>query len=234
MQRIYLPNTSFWEELIISEKELYHQITRVMRARVGQEYVFFSGVEKVDYLYEISDINKNRCVFHLKEKIQKDSELKNELTLYQALPNKLSKLETIVQKCCEIGYKKIVFFQGDNSQKLVLSDAKKHRLEKIAIEAIEQCSANYIPSIHYEKSLEDCLQEADKKNIIFCHTEASESMKISEIPFSSIGVVIGPEWGLSEKEAELLEWFGAKKVCFWTRVFRCETVAPLVWFYFTQ
>lgn len=193
MQRIYLPYTAFREELIISEKELYHQITRVMRARVGQEYVFFDGSEKVDYLYEISDINKNQCVFQLKKKIQKDSELKNELTLYQALPNKLSKLETIIQKCCEVGYKEIVFFRGDNSQKLVLSDAKKHRLERISIEAIEQCCGNHIPRIQYEDSLEDCLQKTGQKNIIFCHTNSSESMKVSEFSSSDVGIVVGPE-----------------------------------------
>ena len=61
------------------------------------------------------------------------------MTLYQASPNKLSKFETIVQKCCEIGYKKIIFFESERSQKLIISENKKERLTKIAIEAIEQC-----------------------------------------------------------------------------------------------
>lgn len=59
--------------------------------------------------------------------------------LYQALPNKLEKLEYIIQKSCEVGYQSITFFQAERSQILVLSESKKQRLQKIAIEAIEQC-----------------------------------------------------------------------------------------------
>lgn len=139
MQRIYFPNNQFLENITISEKETYHQLTRVMRARVGQMVVFFDGVSLEDYVYEISDINKDKVSFQKREVLEKKSEISPKLTLYQALPNKLGKLENIVQKCSEVGYSKIIFFDSERSQKLVLSDAKKNRLQKIAIEAIEQC-----------------------------------------------------------------------------------------------
>lgn len=121
-----------------------------MRARVGQKYVFFNGEILKDYVYQIRDINKTECIFELKEVQEKTSELSQQLTLYQAVPNKISKLETIVQKSSEIGYKRIVFFQGDTSQKLVLSDSKRERLQKIATEATEQCGGNIIPEIIFD------------------------------------------------------------------------------------
>jgi len=53
MQRIYLPNMKLSEILTISDSDMYHQITRVMRARVGQEYMFFDGEQQIDFIYKI-------------------------------------------------------------------------------------------------------------------------------------------------------------------------------------
>ena len=61
------------------------------------------------------------------------------ITLYQALPNKIEKIEYILQKGVEVGIGKFVFFRSDFSQKLVLSDTKKVRLRAIVREAVEQC-----------------------------------------------------------------------------------------------
>jgi RsmE family RNA methyltransferase len=55
------------------------------------------------------------------------------------MPNKLEKLEYIIEKGVEVGVRKFVFFRSDRSQKLILSDAKKSRLIAIAREALEQC-----------------------------------------------------------------------------------------------
>jgi RsmE family RNA methyltransferase len=139
MQRIYLPDTKFLDVLEISERQLYHQLTRVLRARIDQEVVFFDGKSKEDHLYSMIHIDKKSVSFKRKEIISKKSELENNITLYQGFPNKLSKFETIVQKCSEVGYSKIVFFESERSQKLVISDNKKERLHKICIEAIELC-----------------------------------------------------------------------------------------------
>ncbi|MDA9129047.1 16S rRNA (uracil(1498)-N(3))-methyltransferase, partial [Candidatus Gracilibacteria bacterium] len=99
MQRIFLPNLQFGETLQITDKELYHQITRVLRARVGQKIIFFDGVAHEDILYEISNIDKRAVVFTKLKILMKNAELVPELHLYQAFPNKLSKMEYIVQKC---------------------------------------------------------------------------------------------------------------------------------------
>jgi len=93
-------------------------------------------------VYKIEEISKKEIVFSQQEILKKSSELEFELVLFQALPNKLEKLEYIVQKCSEVGYAKIVFFQGERSQKLILSENKKQRLYKIMQEAIEQCGRN--------------------------------------------------------------------------------------------
>ena len=93
--------------------------------------------------------------FLQKKVLQKDSELSFSLTLYQALPNKLSKLEHIVQKCSEVGYAKIVFFLAERSQKLSLTPNKIQRLHTIVKEAIEQCGRNTIPQLVFNGDISD-------------------------------------------------------------------------------
>jgi len=98
MQRIYLPDIPLTQELIVSQKDLYHQITRVMRARVGQKYVFFDGVQLRDEIYEIESIDKRQVIFTRIETLEKNTETQKALHLYQALPHKLEKLEYIIAK----------------------------------------------------------------------------------------------------------------------------------------
>lgn len=230
MQRIYLPNTQFSQTLIITDTDIYHLLTRVMRGRVWQDVIFFDGEKTEDHVYEITDINKKEVHFQKRETLEKSTEVSPELTLYQALPNKLPKLEYIIQKCCEIGYKKIVFFEAERSQKLVISENKKDRLHKIAIEAIEQCGGNIIPEISYRETLWDI-----SWNSIFCHTDGKKSSHLSDIDAGAdINVIVWPEGGLSTSEVENIEKMWVKRVFFGKRILRCETVGEVVWFYLSQ
>lgn len=201
-----------------------------MRARVWQRYAFFDSIFTTDYVYEIVDINKSECSFELKEKQEKKSETHVNMTLYQWLPNKFSKIETIVQKSCEVGYRKIVFFKAVNSQKLVISDNKKERLTKIAIEAIEQCGGNIIPEIIFTESLGEL-----SRDTLVCHTQWEGSKSLADIIlWKEVNIVVGPEWGLHDDELQQLGNAWSKKIFFWERILRCETVAPLIWFYISQ
>lgn len=231
MQRIYLPNTRFSDILEISEKQLYHQLTRVLRARVWQEVIFFDGEKWEDHVYTMIHIDKNSVSFKRKSIISKNSELNTSLYLYQAFPNKLSKFEVIAQKCSEVGYRKIVFFESERSQKLVISESKKERVRKISIEAIELCWGNIIPKIEFSDSFIQANIDPELVSYI-CHTQSDESLSLHQIDImQNINIIVWPEWGFSEKE--ILE-IPSQKVFFWERVLRCETVWEVVWFYLSQ
>lgn len=235
MQRIYLPHTSLWETLCISEKNLYHQITRVLRARVGQKYIFFDGKNRQDYVYEILQIDRKQILFTLQEKISKSSEIFPSIHLIQALPNKLEKLEYIIQKGCEVGYSGLHFFSAERSQMWALSENKKERLRKIATEAIEQCGGNIIPEISFSWNL---LLENYKNSIsLVCHTQNQDAKILSDIPlqnYDTICLIVGPEGGFSDREISYFEKQHIQKIYLWNRIFRTETVAPLIWFYLSQ
>ena len=235
MQRIYLPHTKFLDVLEITEKELYHQLTRVLRARLWQEVVFFDWENLEDHVYTMIHIDKKSVSFKRKEVIAKKSELQNSLSLYQACPNKLSKFETIVQKCCEVGYSEIIFFESERSQKLVISENKKERLRKIAIESVELCGWNVIPKILFLDSSSTALKSMKEWKILFCHTQSDNSIILGDIPTADhYDIVIGPEWGLSDLEVQGLESNGWLRIYFWERILRCETAGEVAWFYISQ
>lgn len=126
---------------------------------------------------------------------QKNTEAQKHMTLYQALPNKMEKIEWIIEKNTEIGVKKIVFFRAERSQKLFLSDAKKERLKKIAQEALEQCGGNIPVEILFsDKNLNEILEERPRDEYgIFLHTTA-EKYDVSEWKhYEKFGIFVGPE-----------------------------------------
>lgn len=237
MQRIYIPDTNFSQKLCLNNNEIHHQITRVMRARVGQKYIFFNGRELQDYTYEIQDISKREVVFSLVWTQAKNSELSQKLTLMQALPNKLAKLEYIVQKCCEIGYSQLIFFESEFSDTQHISEKKIERLKKIAIEAIEQCGGNIIPHISFESEFNPQILPPESISIL-CHSRENHSQRLSDIhieKYKNINIIVGPEWGFSEDEIGAFSRIkNLQKVYFGDRILRTETVGSVVGFYVSQ
>jgi 16S rRNA U1498 N3-methylase RsmE len=69
----------------------------VFRAKSGDKIIFFEA-GGCDIIYEIIHIGKREIVFVKKEAIKNTKKYTKKITLFQALPNKISTIEIIVQK----------------------------------------------------------------------------------------------------------------------------------------
>lgn len=105
-----------------------------------------------------------------------------------------------------------------------ISEAKKLRIQSIALEALEQCGANQSLQIEYSSLTLQKIQETHKGYIhIVGHYEGEELENIPKnIP---IALWIGPEggWSISEKQ-----FFEENNIAFWkfnNRILRLETAA---------
>jgi len=230
MQRIYLPRASFSDQLILSERQIYHQLTRVLRGRVWNKVIFFDGKKLEDNLYEIIDINKNEVKLQKKEIINKSEE--QEINLYQSLPNKLNKIEYILQKWVEVGVSNFYIFTAERSWELVVSDGKKQRLQKIVVEAIEQSNRNTIPKIEFL----DVLDSADihGNNLLLHSVQDDSSQKLKDVeidPNMPTNIFIWPEWGFSDSEVEIFKESNFKKFYLGDRILRTETAGIVVAFF---
>ena len=193
-------------------------LTRVLRARVGDQVVI-SDKEEWEYLTEIREIGDMEVILEIREKRRFTTEPETEVTLYQGVP-KGPKLETIVQKCVELGVHRIVpVFMS----RTVVADKgnfgkKVSRLQKIADEAVKQCKRGKIPEISDPVSFTEMIKElkAEGFDMIILPYESEEGYTMKDAlrngaeeaglhKGSRIAVIIGPEGGFEEEEVNAVE-----------------------------
>lgn len=233
MQRFHLERR-FGEQMKIEDAIMYNQITRVLRARVGNEYIFFNSIDNIDYVYKIDSIDKNTVVLSQIDKINK-LEDNIEINLYQSLPNKHEKIDTIIQKWVEIWISNFYFYKWERSQKLEVEAKKIVRFQKIMIEAIEQSGRNKIPDLDFADKLDF---EADENELnLFFHTNSENSKKLKDIDFSwfkAVNIFVWPEGWFSDNEVLNFAKLWFKRINLGDNIMRTETVWTVVWFYIRQ
>lgn len=202
----------------ISSDEYIH-LTKVLRYKIGYEVIICAndGIERYG---KIIDITKDEATV-LIDRIEKIAVRNYVLNLYVAILNN-NRLDYTIQKCTELGVNKIipVIFHNCDETKF-----NTERANRIAKEAAKQCGAVTIPiveeSINYDNFL---LKIKNHLNVIFAYEKSTPS-KISSLKLGNdIAVVIGPEGGFTESEAnDIAET--AKTVSLGNRILRAETAA---------
>lgn len=214
-------------DMEISDSDIVHQLTRVLRAQVGESIVLFSW-DGTETEYEIIRIDKKSIWLRGKTKRNLESESKKKVYLYQALPNKYEKIEYIIQKWVEIGIAGFVFFRSDRSQKLLISENKIERFHLIAKEALEQCGWDIMPEIQFLNSFPEEMN-INTSNIVL-DTIGENRRLISYDSLSHINLWVGPEGGWSETERQKMIDKGFIFARFWERVLRTETAWIVIGF----
>ena len=193
MQRFFLPTPHLGnQELILSDEEIVYQLSKVLRSKAGDTVIFYDGERMLDFVYSISVIEKRSIIFHLEKEVQKPNE-EISLVLFQALPNKIDKIEEIIQKGTEVGYQEFNFFRAERSQDLRLSPNKIERFEKIIKEASELSQRNIVPKLNFLEKLDVLKIDGEK---LYFHTDALKSQKLFQILLDTnekIHIFVGPE-----------------------------------------
>jgi 16S rRNA (uracil1498-N3)-methyltransferase len=159
-----------------------------------------------------------------------------EVTLYQALV-KSDKFDFIVQKCTELGVSRIVPVQTDRciSKPDDSSLSKKIvRWNKIAKEAAMQSGRGVVPVVEDAVSFDEALEAIGKSDCGFLCYENSPHVPIDEIyngckkkkEVKTAAFLVGPEGGISDREAEKAREAGVILASLGPRILRTET-APL-------
>ena len=143
-------------------------------------------------------------------------------------------MELIIQKTTEIGVKKIIPVAMERSiVKLNEKDGKKkiERWQKIAEVAAKQSKRDIIPKIENIIKISDLCSEIKAYELFIVAYENEEEITLKQVlqenrGIRKIGVLIGPEGGIDEKEIEKLVQNGAKTISLGKRILRTET-API-------
>lgn len=213
----------------LNEADSRHAL-RVLRLDVGDEVELVCEPEH--YLAGIAAIEDGIVTVAIRGGLRK-TEAKTLVTLYQGLP-KSDKMELIAQKTTELGVyairpvameRCVVKLEGKDALK------KTERWQKIAREAVKQCARTSVPEVLEVKKLAQLKEELAQLDVLIVPWEAAKDGSIREVlaPFEGregvrVGILIGPEGGISEKEAMwLAKNADAKLVTLGPRILRTET-----------
>lgn len=225
MQRFFLQFEDVGgQEIVISDKEIIHQMKNVLRMKPGDRFLVCDG-NGFEYLCSLTAIDEKQMKAQSIEKQKNVSESSQILTLYQSLPKKMELFEWVLQKGTEIGVSRfvpLVTLRGERT-----NFPKRSRLEKIIKEAAEQSGRGKIPLLEEAMDLKKILEKQFFHHAIMLHARDDYPLLSSRLPFikkwQTVNLFIGPEGGFSAQEIERAQAGGALISSLGPHVLRTET-----------
>ncbi|MBQ8526082.1 MAG: 16S rRNA (uracil(1498)-N(3))-methyltransferase [Clostridia bacterium] len=218
------------DEVRITGDDVKH-ISRVLRMRENEAITVCDKCGS-DYDCTITQISSDAVRARINSKYPNSQEPPIYITIYQGLP-KSDKMDYIVQKCIELGACRII----PVDTKRVVSkpkdiDKKIFRWQKIAEEAAKQCGRGIIPQVAPLMKFTEALNEmAGSEAIGLMPYECEHESRLRDAlkqnnGITKINILIGPEGGFDETEADAALKAGIKTVTLGPRILRTET-API-------
>ena len=249
----------------VNSKEQIHQIIKVLRLDKSENISIFN--ESVEYLTEIIEIQNDKRhmsvklsikdILHSKEienaiSMEKENSLNKEkknaeINLYMSFIKK-SNFEWVLEKCVELGVHSVIPIISMRTERenvaALTSDNVQMRLEKITIEATEQCGRRDLMifkkplslSLITAQALETNKNKEFKKDTLnlFAHIGATDNimqcMQASTgvellASIKQINIYIGPEGGWHGDEIDKMIQADFRPVSLGSLVLRAETAA---------
>lgn len=237
MQRYFIESEQFGEQQVVITGDDARHIGKVMRSKPGDEFIVSDGVSR-EALVKIISIEPGEVEAEIVSQLEPTGEPWLQVTIAQSLP-KGDKMETVIQKCTEIGAAAFLPFISERT--VVQYDMKKEekriqRWRKIAKEAAEQAHRSKIPAVVAPVSWRELIAAfADFELVCLCYEqENGQGLRDALRPFVAgleteqayrIAVVVGPEGGFSEAEVTAAVQAGAVSIGLGRRILRTETAA---------
>lgn len=225
--------------IVIDDVSDVKHISKVLRLKIGDNVVISDG-DSWEYMCKISEITADAVILDIHDKQKLATEPAVHVALFQGVP-KSSKLELIVQKTVELGVKEIIPVFMDRT--VVVDNGKFHkkvqRLNSISQEAAKQCKRGYIPEVLEAIKFDECVKKLQTYDMVIFPYENEKNTNIKQVlrEFKEtyqdndnfrnlkIAIIIGPEGGFSDEEAEKLVKNGAKRATLGKTILRTETAA---------
>ncbi len=233
MPRFFIQSAGISEGRAVITGEDAGHITRALRMKPG-EHVTLCDEAGVEY-ETVLLLTGERVECEILSAKPSGNEPPYRAVVYQALV-KGDRFETVLMKATELGAARIV--PVASARCTVRLEAKEYakkreRWQRIAAEAAKQCGRARIPEVTDPVPFTAAITEAARADLpLFCYeAEGTEPLPVhlspEKIP-GTVSVVIGPEGGFEEAEADEARALGMKMTGLGRRILRTETAAPAV------
>lgn len=208
-----------------------HHLTRVMRAKAGDEVLLIDG-SGAEFDARITSVGRCLAELAVLARREVDRELPGTLTVAVALP-KGDRQKWLVEKCVELGVTRLLPLatrRGVAQPK----EAALERLRRGVIEATKQCGRTRLMEIAEPAAWSDYAASATAQCRLVAHPHADMALGDVAWPGVSRGkqpeviVAIGPEGGFADEELGAALAAGWQAIHLGSRILRIETAAMLV------
>jgi 16S rRNA (uracil1498-N3)-methyltransferase len=235
MHRFYLPpERCAGEALRLDGREAHHAL-HVLRLKRGELVTVLDGIGN-EFMCAVEDCMRNVVTLSVS--------LKNfvpappcSITLLVGVPRGKI-IESIIQKSAELGARRIVPIL---SERVVTqlddenAENKRDKWQNVAIEAVKQCGAAWLPKVEAPVTMEQFLARKEKFDLPLVGSLQKERRHPREVlrefetkhgrSPQSVGVWIGPEGDFALDELQAIQNSGALPISLGNLVLRVETAA---------
>jgi 16S rRNA (uracil1498-N3)-methyltransferase len=206
-----------------------HHALRVLRLRAGDPVVLFNGRDGRNYRGEFAGDGRSGAQVVVSAASEPQPEAPLHITLAQGI-SRGERMDLVLQKATELGVnviqplfceRSVVRLQGERLE------ARQRHWTGVIRSASEQCGRTRLPQLRPATTLGTWLERyADDTPIIQLDPAAACALRGMPPPAGRIGILVGPEGGLSAAERAMATTAGCRSVHLGPRVLRTET-APL-------
>ena len=228
MHCFYIEAPENGEAVLLPEESRHAR--KVLRLQPGDEVCAMDGAGG-RWRAEILRAGEDGVRVALREPLP-SGEAPARVTVYQGVP-KADKLDFIAQKLTELGAAALVPVKMDRCVvKLDEKDGRKRRerLSRIAMEATKQCRRALAPEVSEPLTWRQAVDRMSGHDLVLIPWEDASGRRMKDAfadhpDARDIGIVIGPEGGMSAEEVQALVDAGALTVTLGPRILRTETAS---------
>jgi 16S rRNA (uracil1498-N3)-methyltransferase len=235
MHRFYLPPESCRKNSLRLDGREAHHALHVLRLKRGERVTVLDGAG-AEFLCAVENAAKDSLTLAVLEKKSTPAP-PCPITLLVAVP-KGKIIEGIIQKAVELGAQGIVPLLTERVVTQLDDDgaeSKREKWQQVAIEAIKQCGATWLPTVAAPQTIAEFLARGEKIELALVGSLQTERRHPREwiqefqqqhgrLPHSA-GVWIGPEGDFTLAELQAIEAAGAKPITLGALTLRVETAA---------
>jgi 16S rRNA (uracil1498-N3)-methyltransferase len=226
----------FVEQVLRQETEIAvgatqaHYLTRVMRLQSKDRVRLFNGRDG-EWLARITSVSRSWCELVVESMLREQRTEPGPALAFA--PIKKDPMHYLIEKATELGVERLLPVTTRNT---VVEQVNLDRMYAQVIKAAEQCGRLTIPHVGPPKPLDALLAEWPETRPLLFMDERASGRQIAEAiaacatrspgPSLPPGILVGPEGGFAEAEAEALRALGfVMPVSLGPRILRAETAA---------
>jgi 16S rRNA (uracil1498-N3)-methyltransferase len=230
LPRFFAPDLSPDREFVLPADEAHH-LTRVLRARAGDEIAVFDGRGR-EYRARIESAARDRVLLRTLEPLPVPAPPRVAVTLVQAVLKGRS-MDDVVRDATMMGVTSIVPVLTEHTDvkpAVVMREGSLERWERIALASVKQCRRATVPAIAPPRAFSDALAALNApvklllaEPSLAVHTRSFREAFAGEIP-DRVELMIGPEGGWSPREVDAAVAAGCLPVSLGTFTIRAESM----------